>query len=204
MRLYSNAMSPYGRKVMTVIHELGLEDRVELFPAQPRERPGEVIPVNPLGKIPVLVTSDGLVLRDSPVIAEYLVTEFDTRDESVRLLPTRGAQRWRILSEIADADGIIEAAVLVKNERARPAPQQSPAFIAAQLEKIERGLASLDARAQDLVPRRDLGVIAIGCALGYVPLRVPEYAGLTRFAGLVTLAEALAAWPTFARTAPPG
>jgi glutathione S-transferase len=198
MRLYSNQMSPYGRKVMTIIHELGLVDRVEFVNAQPRERPDEVTSFSPLGKIPVLTTDDGLHLRDSPVIAEYLATEFG--DEA--LLPASGPSRWRLLSEVADADGIIEAAVVVKNERARPAEQQSVDWINWHLGKVERSLAQLDQQAEALTGRRDLGIIAIGCALGYVPRRLPEYAGLKRFAGLAALYGQLLEWPAFAATEP--
>ena len=199
MRLYSNAMSPYGRKVMVLVHELGLEGKVTLAPAQPRERPDEVIAVNPLGKIPVLVTDDGLTLRDSPVIAEYLAAEFDDG----RLLPLSGPQRWRVLCDVADADAIIESAVLVKNERTRPAAQQWAPFIDSHLGKIERGIADIEARSASIVGRRDLGAIAIGCALGYVPRRVPEYADMSRFPGAEAVYRDLSAWESFARTEPP-
>ena len=198
MRLYSNAMSPYGRKVMTVIHALGLRDSVELVAAQPRQRPEEVIPINPMGKIPVLLTDDGTALRDSAVIVEYLASEHGGE----ALLPATGPERWRNLCQMADADGLIDSAVLVKNERARPAGQQSPDFIAEHLGKIERSLAAIEAQAAGLVGRRDLGAIAIGCALGYVPRRVPEHEGLARFAQAAALHRDLLGWPPFAATAP--
>ena len=200
MRLYSNAMSPYGRKVAVVIHALGLGERIQQIPAQPRERPDEVIAVNPLGKIPVLVTEDGLCLRDSPVIAEYLCDCFGGES----LLPRSGTERWRIMVEMADADAIIESAVLVKNERTRPDIQQSASFITEHLGKIERGLAAVEAMAAELAGRRDLGAIAIGCALGYVPRRVPEHAGLARFPAAARVYGALQGWPPFAATEPPG
>lgn len=199
MRLYSNGMSPYGRKVAVVIRALGLTDRVEMVPAQPRERPDEVIPVNPLCKIPVLITDDGMALRDSPVIVQYLAETFG----GAALLPGTGAERWRIMVEMADADAVIESAVLVKNERGRPETQQSAGFVADHMGKIERALAAIEAGADALAGRRDLGAIAIGCALGYVPRRVPEYAGLDRFPGAARVHAALMGWPPFAATEPP-
>jgi glutathione S-transferase len=198
MRLFSNAMSPYGRKVMVMLHALELTDRVELVAAHPRERPEEVIAINPLGKIPVLVIDTGLELRDSPVIAEYLATEHG----GASLLPLAGPDRWRILCEMADADGIIESAVLVKNERARPSEQQSTAFIAEHLGKIERGVATIDATAASVIGRRDLGAIAIGCALGYVPRRVPEFADMSRFTGAAAIYRDLLGWHAFSVTEP--
>lgn len=198
MRLFSNALSPYGRKVMVVIHELGIEDRVELVDVHPRNRPDEVIAQSALGKIPILVTDDGVPVRDSPVIAEYLDAEFGGR----RLLPAGGPGRWRILTRMADADGIIEAAILVRNERLRPPEQQSADWIAWNLDKVRRMLAALETAADELAAGFDLGTIAAGCAVGYVPRRLPEFEGLAALPRLAAFYEELRKRPSFARTEP--
>lgn len=196
MRLYSNAMSPYGRKIMVIIHELALDDRIELVDSQPRTRPHEVIAISPIGKIPVLVDDAGQTIRDSPVLAEYLCAEFGGQ----HLLPAAGADRWRSLTAMADADSIIEAAILVRNERLRPAAQQSADFIAWNLDKVRRALEALDADVAARDAPYDLGAIAMGCALGYVPRRLPEFDGLAMLPEASAFYRRLMERPAFART----
>jgi len=174
MRLYANSMSPYARKVFVVIREHGLQDRVELIDVNPRQKPDAVIPLNPLGKIPFLVTGDGLTIKDSPVIAEYLDAEFG----KTRLLPASGPARWRALTRIADADGIIEAAILVRNERLRPEGEQSAEFIAWHFGKVQRCLDELERTIDPAAPEFDLGVVATACAIGYTARRLPEFEGI--------------------------
>ncbi|MER2535165.1 MAG: glutathione S-transferase N-terminal domain-containing protein [Rhizobiaceae bacterium] len=197
MQLYSNGMSPYGRKVMVVIRELGLLDRVELVESQPRLNPEGVIPVNPVGKIPVLVLEDGTTLRDSPVIAQYLCDTFG----GSALLP-RGPRRWRALTEVADADTVIESGILVRNERLRPAERQSEEFIDWNLAKAVRAMAAFEADARSIGSRWDLGTIAIGCAIGYLQRRLPEFEGLLRYPALAALYPTLSERPAFAATEP--
>jgi glutathione S-transferase len=198
MQLYSNSMSPYGRKVMIVLHELALLDRVTLVDAQPRERPEEVIGHNALGKIPVLITDSGQHILDSPVICEFLDAEYGGN----KLVPASGAERWRALTMVAAADGIVDAAILVRNERLRPAGQRSDAFIDWNAQKVSRSLDAFEARAADIRETFDLGVIALGCAIGYVPRRLEEYDGLKSWPQLAELVAQLAERPSFAKTAP--
>jgi glutathione S-transferase len=198
MQLLTNGMSPYGRKVMIVMHELDLSDRVTLVGAQPRERPDQVVRHNPLGKIPVLITDSGQTIVDSPVICEFLDAEYGGN----RLVPASGAKRWEVLATVASADGIIEAAVLVRNERLRPAEQQSAGFIDWHAQKVRRSLDAFEGRAAGLLRTFDLGVIALGCALSYVPRRLQEFEALKGWPRLGAFAAELSQRPSFAATAP--
>src|ERR1700680_4686212 len=74
MKLRHNPASPYARKVMVCAHELGLAGKIELLntAVSPVETNATLAAENPLMKIPALVTDDGQVLFDSPVICEYL------------------------------------------------------------------------------------------------------------------------------------
>jgi glutathione S-transferase len=198
VRLYVNGMSPYGRKVRIVIHELGLADRVELVDTFPRDRPEEAIAKGPLGKIPVLETDSGVLVRDSAVIVEYL----DREHGGSRLLASGGADRWTALTNMADADGAIESTILVRNERLRPAEQQSPAWIDWHVGKVRRCLQQFDTMAGDLSGRIDLGVIAIGCAAAYVPTRLPEFEDLPKLSRLAGLLSELRKRQSFLATEP--
>jgi glutathione S-transferase len=168
MKLYYSATSPFVRKCLVSALELGLE-RIELVPAAPHpvNRDRALIAHNPLGKVPTLIADDGTVLYDSRVICEYLNTLGDGH-----LLPERSSARWTVYRDQALADGLMEAAVLVRYETfARPESLRWKDWIDGQMDKVTCSLAEIEQRAAILDQRIDLGTIAIGCALGYLDFR---------------------------------
>jgi glutathione S-transferase len=169
MKIYYSATSPFVRKCLICSHELGLFDRLELVPsaAHPVNRDRSLVAVNPLGKVPTLVTDEGAVLYDSRVICEYLNSLGDGR-----LLPAQGAARWNALVDQSLADGIMDAAILTRYETAvRPEHLRWNDWVSGQLDKVTCGLAAIEPRARGLGERVDLGTVALGCALGYLDFR---------------------------------
>jgi glutathione S-transferase len=169
MKLYYSATSPFVRKCLVGAQELGLRGKIELVPATPHpvDRDRAVIVHNPLGKIPTLIADDGAVLYDSRVICDYLNSLGDGR-----LVPAQGTQRWAVYRDQALADGIMEAAVLVRYETfARPESLRWKGWIDGQLDKVNCSLKELEQRAGSFGEGVDLGTIAIGCALGYLDFR---------------------------------
>jgi glutathione S-transferase len=169
MKIFYSATSPFVRKCLVCAHELGLFDRLELIPAtaHPVNRDAGLVAVNPLGKVPVLMTDAGATLFDSGVICEYLNSEGDGR-----LLPDRGEARWSMLADQSLADGMLDAAVLTRYETAvRPANLRWDDWVKGQLDKVICGLSAIELRARSLGERVDLGTIAFGCALGYLDFR---------------------------------
>jgi len=169
MKLFFAAPSPFVRKCLVTAHELRLRGRLELLPAaaHPVNRDRAVVASNPLGKIPTLITDDAVVLYDSRVICEYLNALADGA-----LIPPHGPARWRVLADQALADGMMDAAVLVRYETAvRPENLRWSDWVTGQFEKVTCGLAEFERRAPALVGRVDAGTIAFGCALGYLDFR---------------------------------
>lgn len=169
MQLYYSATSPFVRKCLVGAQELGLRSKITLLPATPHpvDRDQAVIVHNPLGKIPTLIADDGAVLYDSRVICDYLNDLGDGH-----LLPARGPQRWAVYRDQALADGIMEAAVLVRYETfARPESLRWKGWIDGQMDKVQCSLKEMERRAGSFGERVDLGTIAIGCALGYLDFR---------------------------------
>ncbi len=170
MQLYSNPASPFVRKVRVSAHELRLTGRIELLditqsPVNPHR---ELRAHNPLGKIPALITDAGESLYDSAVICEYL----EALAGGNRLFPAPGPARWTALRRQALADGMADAAVLVRYEQtARPATLQWQDWIEAQFLKIRTALDALE--SENLDARCDIGAISIACALDYLDLRFP-------------------------------
>ena len=169
MKLYFSPASPFVRKCLVCAHELGIRGQIELVPAAPHpvNRDVALVAQNPLGKIPTLITVQGEVLYDSRVICEYLN---DAAHGS--MIPPPGPARWRVLVDQSLADGIMDAAVLTRYEtNVRPENLRWDAWAAGQLEKVHCGLAAVEKRAASFEGRIDVGLIAIGCALGYLDFR---------------------------------
>ena len=169
MKLFYSGASPYVRKCMVVAHELGLATRIEHLPAaaHPVNRDQNIVRNNPLGKVPTLLTDDGTVLYDSRVICEFL-----NDLGGGKLFPAGGAQRWQVLTEQSLGDGILDAALLARYEGAmRPEALRWADWTTGQLDKIHCGLAAIDAKADSLGDRVDIGTITMGCVLGYLDLR---------------------------------
>ena len=181
MKILFSPNSPYVRKCLVTAHELGLADRLQLLPsnAHPVQRDQQIIPHNPLGKVPTFFADDGMVLYDSRVICEYL------NDLAHGALFAAGPQRWEALTLQSLGDGILDAALLARYEDvARPEPLRWSEWRAGQLDKAETSLAHLDAHVQLLAGRVDIGTIAVGCALWYLDLRFADFAWRERHAAV--------------------
>jgi glutathione S-transferase len=200
MQLYHSPTSPYVRKVVVTAIELGIRDRIEVRPTNVWDPSCKVGEVNPLGRIPVLVGSDGEVLYDSPVICEYL----DAVYGGGRLLAGGGAERWRTLRLQALGDGLLDAAVLRALElRRRPDNLRWSDLIERQRTVMGRALDDLEQKARSFRAEPDLGQIAVGCALGYIDLRFAEDEWRARRPGLRSWFERFSARPSFANSMPP-
>ncbi|MFS2165308.1 glutathione S-transferase [Variovorax sp. Varisp62] len=172
MQIFFSPASPFVRKCMVVAHELGIADRIEKLPsaAGPVKRDATIIPKNPLGQVPTLITDDGQVLFDSRVICEYL-----NATQSGKLFPADGEERWARLTELALADGMTGAALLARYETVlRPEELRWADWTDGQLAKVRTGLEWLESAAPSFGDRVDIGTIAFGCALGYMDFRFPS------------------------------
>lgn len=167
MKLWYVPNSPYARKVMVTALEAGLAKRIEIRSNYAENPERNLWRENPLGKIPALVTDDGRVLMDSPVICEYL----DSLNRKKKLFPAKGWPRWTALRFQALADGIMDAALIRRMESMRPENLRSPDVIDAQKGKIDRTLDVFEKEAATLARGVTIGPIAVACALGYLDLR---------------------------------
>lgn len=131
----------------------------------------DLIPDNPLIKLPTLVRNDGSSLYDSAVICEYL----DSLHDGTKLFPTGGQERWTALRRQALGDGMLDTLLLWLGERNRPEEKRSTQHVAAWRVKTTASLDALEKEAPALAASGfSIGQIAIGCALGYLDFRFPE------------------------------
>jgi glutathione S-transferase len=201
LKLHYSAASPYVRKVMAVAIETGQAGRLEpvtrtVTPVQPD---ADLTRDNPLGKVPCLVTDDGVALFDSRVICEYL----DGLHDGPRMFPPSGQARWTALRRQAEGDGILDAAVLTRYETfLRPQERRWPEWIEGQKQKFRRALDRLEAETGAFGETIDIGTITIGCALGYLDFRYQDENWRASRPRLGAWFERFSERPSMARTAP--
>jgi len=173
VKLLGTNTSPYVRKARLVLLEKNIPHQYLIDP--PSEPDSQVARVNPLGRIPALVLDDETCVFDSPVIAEYA----DTLNDTPILIPRHDAlARMRVKRWEALADGIMDSAIVVRNERVRPAEKQEPGIIDMHNLAITRTLAYIAGQLGqrewcegDSITLADLALVS---ALVYLDLRQAE------------------------------
>ena len=201
MKLIGSVTSAYVRKARVVLAEKKLDYQFELENVWAPET--TIASSNPLGKVPCLVMEDGSAMYDSRVIVEYL----DNASPVGRLIPDDTRQRLQTRRWEALADGCIDAAIAVVMESRRPGELQNAEWIARQQGKVDR---ALQAMSKDLAERGwctgeayNLADIAVGCALGYLELRMPELNWRKQYPNLGKLFDKVSKRASFKATVPP-
>jgi glutathione S-transferase len=195
MKLLYSPPSPFARKVVVAAHELGLTDRINLeqVSVSPVAANAQVASANPLGKIPTLLLDDGQALFDSRVIAEFL-DSLTARS----LAPRSGPARWAVLTEAAQADGLMDAALLARYETAlRPEALRWDEWAAGQMDKVNRALDAFelsDRRSGDDLTIADIGVAS---ALNYLDFRFADLGWRDHRPRLASFFEVIARRPSW-------
>ncbi len=201
MKLIGTPTSPYTRKVRVVLAEKRID--YDFVVDAPGDAATRVPELNPLGKVPVLITDDGTNVFDSRVIVEYL----DHASPVAKLIPEDTRQRIQVRRWEALADGCTDAVVAVVSERRRAPEKQSRGWITHQQGKVDRALRvmseELGVRTWCGGEHYNLSDIAVGCCLGYLDLRAPDLGWRRLYPNLARLEEKLAQRPSFKDTAPP-
>ena len=203
MKLIGSTTSPYVRKVRIVMAEKKLDYQFLLDNVWSADT--RIAASNPLGKVPCLVMEGGEAVFDSRVIVEYL----DTLSPVGKLIPSTGRERAEVKTWEALADGMLDAAILVRLENTfegRKPSERSQAWIDRQMDKVH---ASLKAMAQGLGDKPfcsgihlSLSDIAVGCALGWLEFRFPDIGWRAEYPNLAKLMDKLAQRASFADTKP--
>ncbi|MGF6328332.1 glutathione S-transferase [Pseudomonas sp. BS3782 TE3695] len=179
MTLFHNPASPFVRKVMVLLHETGQMNRVALQASQltPVSPDQALNKDNPLGKIPALRLADGNVLYDSRVILDYL----DYQHVGNPLIPRDGSARWRRLTLASLADGIMDAAVMVRYEVALRTPEKALGRMARQSARQDSSRAGIAGGRRDCRVDQPFrcGVDQCGLCLG-LPGSAPSGSGMAQ------------------------
>lgn len=202
MQLLYAPTSPFVRKVVVLAAETGLSGEIERIDINPWDPEGGVQQVNPIGKVPALILDDGRVLPDSKLICEYL----DSLHEGRKMYPERLPERWETLRLAGLAEGVLEAALAAVVEKLRrPEDYIWSGWIERQSGKIAAGLDQLEAeiQARRLLGDVDIAQITLGCALGYLDLRLGDLEWRKDRPGLASWYESFSRRPSMEVSAPP-
>jgi len=201
MKLIGSLTSPYARKVRVAMAEKRLDYELILENVW---APDTTIHLsNPLGKVPCLVMEDGGAMFDSRVIVEYL----DTLSPVGKLIPPNGRERAEVKCWEALADGVADAAMLIRMESTlRPEELRSAEFVQRQMKKVDAGLAAMAVGLKEKPfcagNHFTLADVAVGCVLEWLAFRFPEIDWRERHPNLGKLVDKLAERQSFKDTVP--
>lgn len=198
MKLCYSPLSHFVRRVMITAIEHNLRDRIVLEDSDHSDMFKGNNPSNPLGKVPSLTLDSGDVLFDSYVICEYL----DNIGSGPSLFPEAGAERTRVLTLHAMADGMTDAAYHRRVDSIMPDGEGSPSWNARLKLAMETCLDVMETQAESYNGPLNIGTIAVASALGYHDFRFSDEKWRDDRPKLAAWYETVASRPSIASTSP--
>ena len=174
LTLHSQSHSPYARKTIVFAHEAGIAERLAIIDQEtsPTNRNPDVFAINPLGKVPVLITPEAGAIFDSLVICDYL----DGLHGGRRLIPAEGKARWQALRLHAIAQGLCDAGIALRWETLRrPEHLRYPPLQEGQTAKLVESFDLLE-RNESFDEPVHIGHIGLATALAWLEFRdLPDF-----------------------------
>ena len=159
----------YIHKVLVVAAEAGVLDRLEFVTENPLDRDAIIWEVNPLGRHPVLVLDDGVVLCHGLLCCEYI----DSLSSGRRLFPRDGT-RWKALSQMILGDGLFDAASALVIQGLREPAGRNQADMVRHRKHILRALPVMDRDAAGFESEDfHIGHVCFAGGLNFFDLRKP-------------------------------
>jgi glutathione S-transferase len=205
MKLYFASGSPYARIARMALIETALDARVAQEETTLRDPASTLLPVNPVGRVPTLALDDGTVLGETALILAYLATLPEGRG----LLPLDGSDRWRTISALGQAIGMLDGIAVWNRELRRPEHERAPAVIAHETVRANRVADALERAvaaggyAAGAGGAVDAAWIALAATLGYCERRHRVWAWREGRPALSAWLDAAAARRSFQATVPP-
>ncbi|MCC7272509.1 MAG: glutathione S-transferase N-terminal domain-containing protein, partial [Alphaproteobacteria bacterium] len=141
MMLVGRYLSPFVRRTAITLKLYGMP--FEHNPLSTMTDMDAIKRINPVGRVPALVTDDGATLVDSATIIDWLDEQ---AGPAHALTPPAGPERRAVQRLVAIALGTMEKAVAYSYEtKRRPAERQHQPWIDNLTSQIAGGLAALEA-----------------------------------------------------------
>jgi len=170
VKLFLSKTSPFARKVRMTAHSLGLLKEIEMISVDVYQKDDHYKKINPLIKIPALMTREEEILTNSPFICQYLAS----LKTGSQFFPN-GPELWKALNVQSIADGGMEAAVLRRYESQRSPDKFDLGFDNRQKEKIHNALEFLQNHLMAF-SKSELGIqeVSVICFVDYLHLRYAQ------------------------------
>ena len=142
--LYGRDLSPFARRVAVwaALQGVALERRPLMVNGPDFET---LKTVNPMGRVPILMTEDGEALIETAAIIDFLEEQAPAE---AKLIPVSGAPRREVLQTMAYGHNTVEKGVaLVYEKNRRPEEFQWPEWRARLEGQITGGLDEMESRA---------------------------------------------------------
>lgn len=198
MELLYGVSSPFSRKCRIVGREMGLYQQSMLSEKAVMhvKSPPELVAANPIVQVPALILNDKCSVIGSDVIASYFIELVG----DYAIYGGKGVLAARRLE--AFADGAAEMGTRIAAELRRPQELQSVSVIERASANIKRALEFIENEFSISADDYNYGIIALGCALGYLNSRVPQYVAQANIPKITALSAKLEARKFFLETAP--
>lgn len=203
MILIGGYRSPFVRRVAITLRLYGLAHKHRPLSGADPEQRTELKTINPLARVPALVTDDEGTLVDSATILDYL----DRRvGPDKALIPAGGSERTRVMALIGLSVGAIEKSIAEYYERGkRPEEKWHRPWMEQLLEQSKDGFAAVEDLAQapwltgDRMTQADVSTVAFW---DFALRNRPSDAPAVDCPKLAALSERANAMPAFAETNP--
>ena len=187
MKLYYHPISSFSQKALIGFHEKGVTFEPQLVNLMDAAARDAYRKVNPLGKVPTLVLSDGWTIPESAIILEYLDGHHDT---GTRLIPAGkdDARQARFFERLSDLY-LHEPLATVLFDSRKPEAEREPKRVAAAKARLDTMYESLDKHFAKRTWMLGEGFSIADCsaapALGYLKMIYPfdKHANLVSYAG---------------------
>jgi glutathione S-transferase len=197
--------SPFTRRVGVTLRLYGIDyEHRPLRGTDPAQRI-ELKAINPLARVPALVTEDAGALVDSATILDYLDQHVGPEKA---LTPPRGLERARVMALIGLAIGAVDKSIAEYYERGkRPEEKYHRPWMDQLLEQSKDGFAALESEVTepwlmgDAITQADVSTVTFW---DFAVKNRPADAPPLNCPKLTILSARANAMPEFAETRPPG
>ena len=194
--------SPFVRRVAITLRLYNIPHEHQALSASGDDRP-KLKEINPVARVPALITDDGQTLIDSVTILDYLDRLVEP---SKALIPRDGAERTKIMALIGLAVGGIEKSIAAYYEMGkRPEEMWHRPWLATLLEQSKDGFEALDRAAAmpwltgDEITQADVSTVAFW---DFALRARPEDAPAMNCPNIAAIADRANALPAFLETKP--
>lgn len=202
MKLIGMLDSPYVRRVAISLQLLHM--KFEHMPLSVFSAYDEIKRINPVVKVPTLITDDGIVLMESSLILEYIDRLATPHLTLMPTDPKTFAQAQRVVGiALAACEKAVQA---VYEYKLRPAEKQHQPWLDRVHQQLNEALALLEQEAKNAHPwlfgdrplQADItSAVAFRFACEMLPayIRTESYPALTKYAAQAEASAAFLAYP---------